>query len=187
MRVGVLLFHEVHELDVVGPYTVLHTAKNMLGETELEVFTVAKSRNSVQTSGDLTITPLYAFASAPPLDVLIVPGGKGVDKAKKDKPLQLYLEKTIPSLKRLLSVSSGSILLAELGYLKNQTVTTHHDVLARLNDYESLSIANKRIVKSGRLWSSGAMASGMDLALEFINHSFDADLSKRVARHLGLT
>ena len=186
MNVGVLLFHEVHELDVVGPYTVLHTAKTMLEENDLEVFTVAKSRNSVQTSGDLTITPLYAFASAPQVDALFVPGGKGVDKAVKDKPLQLYLERTVPSLKHLLSVSSGSILLGELGYVRNQTVTTHHDVLERLKDYEALSVANKRIVKSEGLWSSAAMASGMDLALEFVKEVFDEKLAKRVAVHLGL-
>ncbi|MDQ3460308.1 MAG: hypothetical protein M3498_13585, partial [Deinococcota bacterium] len=86
MDIALLLYHHVNELDLVGPYNALHTAKRYLSEdlsegadeeSPLALFTVAKARNSVETSGGLIITPHWAFASAPHPDVLVVPGGAG--------------------------------------------------------------------------------------------------------------
>ncbi|CAN5873083.1 DJ-1/PfpI family protein [soil metagenome] len=189
MNIGVVLFHEVNELDVVGPYAVLDTARTFLDEAEMfDLFTVAKSRNSVQTAADMTITPSWAFASAPPVDVLIVPGGRGVEGALKDKPLQQYLHAQRPNLKIIASISGGALLLGALGVLKNQVVTTHPDLYQRVEDYEVLRVSKDRVVKNeGGVWCAAGSAAGLELALELVRHLYDDALAKRVATHLGLT
>ncbi len=194
MNIGVVLFHEVNELDVVGPYTVLDTAKRFLGEAAadeadaFELFTVAKSRNSVQTSADMTLTPSWAFASAPPFDVLIVPGGRGVEGALKDKPLQRYLQTQRSNFKIVASISGGALLLGALGYLKDQVVTTHPDLFERVEDYEVLRVSQDRVVKNaGGVWCAGGSAAGLELGLELVRHLCGDTLAKRVARHLDIT
>ena len=194
MNIGVVLFHEVNELDVVGPYTVLDTARTFLGEADSNeagafgLFTVAKSRNSVQTSAAMTFTPSWAFASAPPVDVLIVPGGRGVEGALKDKPLQQYLQAQLPNVKMMASVSGGALLLGALGYLKDQTVTTHPDLLERIEDYEVLRVSHDPVVKNENgVWCAGGSAAGLALGLELVGHFFGSELSRKVAKHLQLT
>ena len=188
MNIGVLLFHEVGELDVVGPYSVLSAARDLLEDDKaFDLFTVAKSRNSVQTAAAMTVTPTWAFASAPPVDVLIVPGGRGVEAGMKDRALTQYLMMRRENLELLASVSSGALLLGELGYLKDKTVTTHPSLFERIEDYEVRRVAQDRVVKDGDLWTSGGSTAGLDLGLELVRHFFSDDLARRVAKHLDIT
>ena len=188
MNIGVLLFHEVGELDVVGPYSVLSAARDLLeDEKAFDLFTVAKSRNSVPTAAAMTVTPTWAFASAPPVDVLIVPGGRGVEAAMKDRALTQYLMMRRENLELLASVSSGALLLGELGYLKDKTVTTHPSLFERIEDYEVRRVAQDRVVKDGDLWTSGGSTAGLDLGLELVRHFFSDALARRVAKHLDIT
>jgi len=188
MNIGVLLFHEVNELEVVGPYTVLNTAKAFLPDPEtLELCTVAKSRNSVQTSADMTITPTWAFMSAPPVDVLIVPGGRGVETALRDRALTQYLGAQKETLDLVVSISSGALLLGSLGYLKDKVVTTHPDLYERIEDYEVLRVSEDRIVKNDSgVWCSGGSVTGIEVGLELVKHLFSDELAAKVAKHLGI-
>lgn len=189
MNIGVLLFHEVNEFEVVGPYTVLNTAKAFLDTPEtLDLFTVAKSRNSVQTSAAMTITPTWAFMSAPPVDVLIVPGGRGVETALRDRPLTQYLLAQKETIKLLVSISSGALLLGSLGYLKGQVVTTHPELYDRIEDYEVLRVSEDRLVKNDSgIWCSGGSATGLEVGLELVRYLLSGELATRVARHLAIT
>ena len=188
MNIGMLLFHEVNELEVVGPYTVLNTAKAFLtGDESFELFTVAKSRNSVQTSADMTITPTWAFMSAPPVDVLIVPGGRGVETALRDRALTQYLGSQKVNLKLVVSISSGALLLGSLGYLKDQVVTTHPDLYERIEDYEVLRVSEDRLVKNeSGVWCSGGSVTGIEVGLELVRHLFGDEWAAKVARHLAI-
>ena len=188
MNVGVVLFHEVNELEVVGPYSVLSTARGLLPDPEdLGLFTVAKSRNSVQTAADMTITPSWAFVSAPPVDVLLVPGGRGVEAALRDRALTQYLKVQGEAAALRVSISSGALLLGALGYLKEQVVTTHPELYERVEDYEVLRVSEDRLVKNERLWCAGPGGAGLELGLELVRHLFDESLAAKVAKHLGVT
>ena len=187
LNIGVLLYHEVSELESISTYSVLKTAELILDDAErLRVFTVAKARNSVQTSGGLTITPLYAFASVPDTQVLVVPGGSGVDKVMRDKTVMNYLASVGASQTILASVSSGALLIGKTGFLRDQIATTHPALLERLEDYEILRVSQDRLVKNERVWCAGAGLAGVDLGLELIRHFFGEDLVTRVAERLAI-
>ncbi len=188
MNIATLLYHEVSDLALV-PHAILHSALDLLeipSDTSTEVFTLAKARNSVQTSGGLTITPLYAFASAPAPDILILPGGRGALKASKDRAISRYLKDTVPQLKLKASISSGALILGELGFLRNQSVTSHPDLLEQLESYEVLHVSSERLVKNPQLWCAGASGAGIDLGLALVEHLFGTELRSKVATYLGL-
>lgn len=187
MNIGILLFHEVNELDVVSPFSVLSSALKYLPEEDkTQVFTVAKSRNSVQTANEMTITPLYAFASAPPLDVFIVPGGIGIEKALRDKAIATYVPSLIPRLKLLAGLSSGALLLGHYGLLRGKIATTHPDVLSRLEDYEVLRVAHDAVVHDDNVWTCNGSFAGLELAFGLCQSLFGHDISAKVANVLNV-
>ena len=74
MNFGIVLYHQVHELELISLYTPLALAQQLNGDA-LRVYTLAKGRYAVVTSGGVIITPHWASISAPEPDVLVVPGG----------------------------------------------------------------------------------------------------------------
>lgn len=184
MNIAVLLFHKVHELDAVGPYSAVNAARRYLDEDAAEalnLYTLAKSRNSVETSGGLVMTPHWGFMSAPEPDVLIVPGGRGVEGAKRDKHLTAYLGERAKGVRLLVSVCTGALLLGELGLLRDKRATTHAGSLERLLDYEVGEIADERVVKNDRLWCAGGVTAGIDAGLEIVRELYGVETAQRAA------
>lgn len=191
MNIAVLLFHEVHELDAVGPYSALYAAKKFLDDPDdLNLYMVAKSRNSVQTSGNLVITPHWAFISAPEPEVLIVPGGRGVDAAMRDKALTMYLLQHAPKLRLLTSVCTGALILGRLGLIRDLRATTHSGSLERLRDYEVGDIVDERVVKNSLaddrgLWCAGGVSAGIDLGLELAQEFYGDNIARQAAEQIN--
>ena len=75
MRVGILLFDEVEELDFVGSLEVFGIASGLV--EGLTVVTVSKDGRPIRGRYGLQVQPDHGFGNCPPLDLLIVPGGKG--------------------------------------------------------------------------------------------------------------
>src|SRR5690242_10081971 len=71
--IGMVLFEGVTQLDLTGPYEVF---ARMPGA---RVVLIAERADPVRTEWGMTIAPQASFADAPPLDLLCVPGGWGVD------------------------------------------------------------------------------------------------------------
>lgn len=188
MNIAVLLFHEVHELDAVTIYSILHTAKHFLADPDsFNLYTLAKGRNSVQTVGGFTITPNYAFASAPRPDILIVPGGAGIEKACKDKLICAYLTDIRPSLKMLVSISGGAFLLGKLGFLKGQQATTHPDNIEALEEFEVAGTSLERVVKNpGGIWCAGGSMAAAEVGLELIQDLLGKEMMQTVKKRLDI-
>ena len=182
MNIALLLFHEVHELDVVSTYSTLRAGLN---GSEDDLFTVAKSRNSVQTSGALTLTPQWAFMSAPEPDILIIPGGAGVDAAGRDKALTAYLKDKVTRVKLLVSVSTGAFLLGELGLLRDLRATTWWPLRERLLDYEVGEIVEARVVKNERVWCTGGASAGLDVGLELLREFYGEEVAQGAAERVA--
>lgn len=185
MNIALLLYHEVHELDVVGTYSALRAAANSLSEDQLNLFTTAKSRNSVQTSGGLTVTPQWAFMSAPEPDVLIVPGGAGVDAASRDRALTSYLKDKAARVRLLVSVSTGAFLLGELGFLRDLRATTWLPLRERLLDYDVGEVVDARVVKNERVWCAGGASAGLDVGLELLREFYGQEVAAHAAERLA--
>jgi putative intracellular protease/amidase len=140
MNIGTVLFHNVSEFEVALTHSVLHEAATHASyarqaETpeppespesperlppeyqppEHQVFTVAKSRHSVQTQHALTLTLTWAFAGAPAIDVLIVPSGLALPV--RDGALVRYVQDAAQQARYVLAVSSGVAVLGAGGLL----------------------------------------------------------------------
>src|SRR5260370_9352482 len=71
IAVGLLLFPEMTQLDMTGPYEVFAS----MPRTTVEM--VWKTLEPVPTGGGLRMLPTTTIAACPRLDVICVPGGPG--------------------------------------------------------------------------------------------------------------
>lgn len=83
MNIAVLIYHDVLDFEVSSAMTAFKTAARFT-QNPLEIFTIHRTRASVLGSSGLVMTPSYAMSAAPEPDVLIVPGGAGIEKLFKD-------------------------------------------------------------------------------------------------------
>ncbi|MCH2667182.1 MAG: DJ-1/PfpI family protein [Deinococcales bacterium] len=187
MNVAVLIYHHVSELGVVAPISVMGTAKRLQGsDSELAVFTVARSRLSVQTVSEVILTPTWAFASVPQIDVLFVPGGVGVERARRNNSIIEFLKRTASQASYVVSISSGSLLLGEAGLLRNQNVCGPDYLRERLEAYEvgqNLSVPELR--NPSGIWCAATDESSFNLCFALVNELGGSGLAAETAQLMG--
>src|SRR5689334_21084983 len=71
IRIGMLLYPRLTQLDLTGPFEVLQAIPNA------EVYLAWKTLEPVVADSKLALVPNMTLATCPELDVLFVPGGVG--------------------------------------------------------------------------------------------------------------
>lgn len=176
VQVGIVLFDGVQIIDFAAPYEVFGTAG-------FGVATVSADGGPVTTAMGLKVTPDHSFADAPRFDLLVVPGGD-VQDAMRDEVLLAYLRKQGDH--KMMSVCTGSHILASAGLLDGLRATTFHGALDRFEQQftEVELVRDQRWVDSGRIVTSAGLSSGIDASL-FLVSKFHGELRARsVAMHL---
>ena len=192
-NVGVLVFDGVAVLDVAGPFEVLTRARLEPGvesrHTEddalFDVFTVGKTTAPVTATGGMVIVPRHSFADAPPIDLLLVPGGFGTRPVLQDPETIDWIRKTAASARRTASVCTGALLLARAGLLDGRRATTHWGAFGLLASLaRDVKVDREaRFVDDGVMTSAG-VASGMDLALHIVETLFGRAVADETARYI---
>lgn len=161
VRFGILVFPNVQQLDLTGPYEVLATAKG--AEVEL----IWKDRNPVTSSTRLSLTPTATFDDCPPLDVLCVPGGGGVNALLEDQAVLDFVWERAAQARYVTSVCSGALVLGAAGLLKGKRATTHWYAHDFLEEFGAIPV-DERIVEDGKLITAGGVTSGIDFGLALV-------------------
>ena len=192
-RVAIVVFDEVEVLDFAGPFEVLSALR--LDETTrrdsdspYEVIVAGVAPGLVHCRGGLKVQPDCTLAEldAASLDTLLVPGGYGVRALLQHAGFIDWLRGAAPQPRRLASVCTGSLLLAQAGQLDGVAATTHWrslDWMAR--DWPAVRVQRERHwVIDGRVATSAGISAGIDLALKLIEADFGEPLSRATAMHM---
>ncbi|MFE5513129.1 GlxA family transcriptional regulator [Streptomyces sp. NPDC056529] len=184
----VVLFDGVLSLDVSGPVEVFAGAGRATGDpSAYPIRTASPDGGPVRTQSGLRLLPdttlADAVADGPP-HTLVVPGGEGT--RTPDPALIDWLRTHGPRARRLVSVCTGALLLAEAGLLDGRRATTHWntcDHLARC--YPGVDVDPDPIfVRDGHVATSAGVTAGIDLALALVEEDLGRDAALTVARHL---
>ncbi|MFE9835852.1 GlxA family transcriptional regulator [Streptomyces sp. NPDC005551] len=175
----VVLFDDVHSLDVSGPVEVFAAA----GGT-YRITTASLDGAPVRTSSGLTLVPDRALHGAPAPHTLLVPGGRGT---RSPAPALVdWLREHGPRAERLVSVCTGALLLAGAGLLDGRRATTHWafcDKLAR--DHPAVEVEPDPVyVRDGHVATSAGVTAGIDLALALVEEDLGRETALAVARGL---
>lgn len=161
MRFGIVVFPRVQQLDLTGPYEMFATA------ADSEVHLVGKDRAPITASTGLTLVPTTTFADCPPLDVLCVPGGAGVDALLDDEPTLAFLRARATEARFVTSVCTGSLVLAAAGLLAGKKATSHWNAVDLLARFGAIPTPG-RIVRDGNVITAGGVTSGIDFGLTVV-------------------
>jgi cyclohexyl-isocyanide hydratase len=158
LRIGFLLFPRVQQLDLTGPYEVF------AGLPDTTLHLAWKSAGPIASATGLVLMADTALADCPPLDVLCVPGGVGVNDLLEDSAVLDFLRAQAAGARFVTSVCTGALVLGAAGLLHGVRATTHwasHDLLAAFGAIPTQG----RVVRDGRFFSGGGVTAGIDFAL----------------------
>lgn len=187
---GIILFPAFQALDVFGPLDAL----SLLSRTNnMHLYTIANTMDPVSTQlpqdkqpsdsdfGQLVV-PTHTFKTAPPLDVLVVPGGQG-SRAAGLEPAIDFIKEVYPSLQYIISICTGARLVAQAGVLDGKRATTN-----KLSWQSTITVRSEvdwvhraRWVQDGNVWTSSGISAGIDATLAWIEHVHGTNVAKAIA------
>lgn len=193
--VCMLVYAGAQSLDISGPLEVFALAGRQAQEDapgieplyRLHLLSV-DTRPVVLASG-LRLLPDTAYADMPEdTDTLMVCGGMGdsLDVVRSDRKLVQWLRAAAGQVRRLASVCSGALLLAEAGVLDDRQATTHwSDVHELRRRYPRVRVqADAIYTRDGEVWTSAGITAGMDLALAMVAADHGQALALKVAKRM---
>ena len=158
LTVGMLLFPKLTQLDLTGPYEVFARMPNTA------VYLVAATSAPVRSERGLTITPDLTFDHVPPLDIVCVPGGAGVNPLMEDPTLLKFLQAQSQQARYVTSVCTGALLLGAAGLLRGYRATTHWLSLDLLPLFGAEPVEERVIIDRNRI-TGGGVTAGIDFGL----------------------
>jgi cyclohexyl-isocyanide hydratase len=119
LHIGFLVFPGVQQLDLTGPHDVLASLPGAA------VHLVWKSRDTIASSSGLALAPTCTFDDCPPLDVICIPGGIGINALLLDAGTIAFVQQRAAAARYVTSVCTGALLLGVAGLLRGRRATTH--------------------------------------------------------------
>ena len=172
-HIGLLLFPNVTQLDMTGPYEVF--TKFPDSKTHL----VWKDREPVTAGGGMQIVPTTTFAECPPLDLICVPGGSGVNALLNDGRVLDFVKRQAKNARYITSVCTGALVLGAAGLLQGKRATTHWMSREMLPAFGATPVA-ERVVIDGNVITGGGVTAGIDFALVVAAQAFGEDVARSI-------
>lgn len=178
LTLGALLYPDFELLDLYGPLEMFGT----LGD-DINIVTIAEAMGPVaSTQGPQTVAEAD-FSSAPPLELLLIPGGIGTFPALQNHALISFLQDRSAKAKFTMSVCTGSALLAVAGLLDERRATSNKmffSMVAEQSDKVTWE-ENARWVVDGPMVTSSGVSAGTDMALAVIADLFGIQRAEQIA------
>jgi transcriptional regulator GlxA family with amidase domain len=179
MKIGVLVFPAVEELDFIGPWEMFGMW-GLIGSSA-RTHLVGQSTEPLRCAKGLTVVPEYSFEDCPPLDVLVVPGGQGTREQVDNPALMTFVKHQVEQHTRcVMSVCTGAFILHRAGLLLGRRATTHWASLKRLRELGDVQVVEERYVVDGPVWTAAGVSAGTDMALAYIEHVSGAATASKV-------
>lgn len=173
IHIGFLLFPNVTQLDLTGPAQVLSRVPGA------QVHLAWKSRDPVPTDVGFSICPTVTLAECPPLDVLCVPGGMGIEALFEDAVVLDFLRRQGAQARWVTSVCNGSLVVGAAGLLDGYRSACHWAWRSFLPRFGAIPV-EERIVRDRNRISGGGVTAGIDFALALAAELAGDDVARRI-------
>jgi len=181
--IGIVAFEDAEELDFVGPWEVFTMAAQANGTDR--VVLIAERLEPVRCAKGLRVLPDHTFEDAPPLDVVLVPGGIGTRREMDNSRLTSWLREVGARCRWVTSVCTGSLVLHRAGFLAGRRATTHWSVLDALRELGDVTVLEgRRYVRDGNVVTAAGVSAGIDMALWLVGELHDPDFARGVQRFM---
>lgn len=159
--IGLLLFPRMTQLDLTGPYEVFTKLPGA------RVLLLWKTLQPVEDNTGLRMLPHAALHDHPPLDIVCVPGGFGVNALMEDPEVLDWLRTVAATARYVGSICTGSLVLGAAGLLRGRRATSHWSARDLLAQFGATPTAG-RVVRDGNVFTGGGVTAGIDFALTMV-------------------
>ncbi|KAI0785630.1 class I glutamine amidotransferase-like protein [Abortiporus biennis] len=192
LKIGVCVFPLVTILDYQGPMEILgFLDKNLPREFlapeltpnpppkyNLEIVYLGYSKDPIKpiTGPILLADETYeeSLAKKEQFDIILIPGGPGATPQQVRPVLLDFLKFQAPGAKYILTVCTGSWVLAQAGLLDGKRATTNKFTFKHIQDATKDQpitwVAKARWVVDGKFWTASGVTAGADMGYAFLKH-----------------
>jgi len=180
-KVGLIVYPEFQVLGL-AMCAAFEMANGAVDEPVYSLALLSEHGGTVQTSAGFGVeTTAFDQRS---FDTLLVMGDNLI------RPVSLgmvaFLRSASQTSRRVGSICTGAIALAEAGLLDGRRATTHWcHAPALQRAYPKVKVEEDRIfINDGNVWTAAGMSACVDLALALVESDLGAQVARRVARQL---
>ncbi len=194
-HVAIVVYPGFELLDASGPASVFNVANRALthrGSAPFyDVGMFSPDPGPVRSSSGVSIeAQLLVDLQPADAQTLLIAGAEGehLEPALSNPTLMKEIPRLVGGAERFGSVCSGGFFLAALGLIDGCRVATHWDAtgpLAKL--FPNVSVDPEALyVVDGRLWTSGGVTCGIDMALAMVANDLGSTIAVEIAQRLVL-
>jgi cyclohexyl-isocyanide hydratase len=158
LRIGAIVFPQLDQMDLTGPFAVLSRLPNSSFQL------LWKNTDVVRDMHGLALLPDATFAEAGPIDLLIVPGGGGQEGLMEDDEVLSFIAERARQAKCVFSICTGALVLGATGLLVGRPATCYWPALELLKYFGAVP-TNERVVINGKFVTAAGLTAGIDGAL----------------------
>jgi len=177
LHIGMLLFPRLTQLDLTGPFEVLHRIP------DAKVHLLWETTDPIVADSGLGLVPSMAFADCPPLDVVFVPGGIGQVALMTDDVVLGFLRHHGRTARYVTSVCTGALLLGAAGLLDGYEAATHWAFMDLLPAFGARPVERRVVVDRNRI-TGGGVTAGIDFGLRLCSELAGDEVARAI--QLGL-
>lgn len=185
-RVIFFINKETHILDLAGAVQTFYES----GDYGKPFDILYVSDNARQpSSAQLQFTGLkrYTGIKVLPSDILVIPGyDLRRVPPQESRTFFNWLRQADKAGATICSICTGAFTLAAAGLLAGKECTTHWKYTERLQkDYPDVKVQSNRLfVKSGNIYTSAGVTTGLDMALALLEERFGPEFAYKIAREM---
>jgi len=177
MKIGGLIFPGIDQADFTGPFEILSRLPGA------EFLVIGKDLSPIKDAKGLILTPTHDFTSTPDLDILLVPGGSGVNQVMEDEASLDFVRHQVSAASITLSVCTGALILGAAGLLMGRRATTHWAAKQFLPDLGAIPQDSRVVVDLPFVFAAG-VTSGIDAALQVAALAAGEDVARQIQLYI---
>lgn len=178
MNIAVLLFEDFETLDVFGSVEIFG---RLLDKYIIKFYSL--NGGQINNKHGVSITTERLEDINKDLEIFIIPGGLGTRKEVENKLLIEKIKDISILSKYILTICTGSALLARTGLLDKKKATSNKRAFAWvITNGENVIWDNKaRWTIDEKYYTSSGVSAGIDMSLGFLSDRYGIEFARQVA------
>ena len=181
MHISIILYSDFETLDVFGPVEIFGKVPDWKMQFYSRDGGLISNRDGVQIA-----TESFNTMPQSEIDTLFIPGGTGARTLILEADYINQLKQLAQKSRYVLTVCTGSALLAKSGLLDGKRATSNKLSFewVKTSSLQTQWIEKARWVTDGKYYTSSGISAGMDMALAFVQDRAGETVARQIATRI---